>query len=237
VRGGEGGGWARWGRYRSAPGFPVPKRMLDLSLLILSAPVWIPVLGMVALLVRWRLGSPVFFRQDRPALAGRVFRMTKFRTMTDARDEGGALLSDAERLPPFGKWLRSTSLDELPELLCVLKGEMSLVGPRPLLTEYLRLYSREQARRHELPPGLTGWAQIHGRNALSWDERFRHDVWYVDHAGIGLDVWIILSTVGKVIRRDGIAAEGEATMPAFRGSPERGSGRNPEVAAGECGGR
>jgi len=144
--------------------------------------------------------------------------MMKFRTMTDARDAAGALLPDSERLTRFGRWLRSTSLDELPELLCVLKGEMSLVGPRPLLVAYLPLYDAEQARRHELPPGLTGWAQINGRNALSWEEKFQHDVWYVDHAGVGLDLWIVLLTVVKVICRDGISAAGEATMPVFRGS-------------------
>jgi lipopolysaccharide/colanic/teichoic acid biosynthesis glycosyltransferase len=146
--------------------------------------------------------------------------MTKFRSMTDERDAAGNLLPDAVRLVPFGRRLRSTSLDEFPELLCVLKGEMSLVGPRPLLPRYLTRYTPEQARRHDLPPGLTGWAQINGRNALSWEEKFRLDVWYTENASIGLDVWILLQTVGKVLRRDGISAAGEATMQEFMGTIE-----------------
>lgn len=221
--------WTCWGRYRMTGGWPLSKRLLDCVLLLMSAPVWVPVLAVVAVLVRCRLGSPVLFRQDRPGMGGQIFRMKKFRTMTDARDDSGALLPDAERLTPFGKWLRSTSLDELPELICVLKGEMSLVGPRPLLASYLPLYDAEQARRHELPPGLTGWAQINGRNALSWEEKFRLDVWYVDHAGVGLDLWIVLMTAVKVVRRDGISAAGEATMSAFRGSGKRASQTSGQV--------
>ncbi len=193
------------------------KRMLDLILVVGSAPFWIPVVLVLAVLVRLRLGSPVLFRQRRPGLNGVVFEMTKFRTMTDARDASGALLPDAVRLTPFGRWLRSTSLDELPELLNVLKGEMSLVGPRPLLVQYLERYTAEQARRHAVPPGLTGWAQINGRNAISWEQKFELDVWYVDHRSLGLDLKIIWLTLLKVVRRDGISAAGDATMPEFRG--------------------
>ncbi len=193
------------------------KRALDLLLLLALLPVWLPLLLVLAVLVRIRMGAPVFFRQDRPGLRGRVFRMWKFRTMTDARDASGHLLPDAQRLTPFGRWLRSTSLDELPEVLNVLRGHMSLVGPRPLLVAYLRRYSSEQARRHDVLPGITGWAQIHGRNALSWEEKFRLDVWYVDHGSLRLDVRILLVTAWKVLRREGISAAGEATMPEFRG--------------------
>jgi lipopolysaccharide/colanic/teichoic acid biosynthesis glycosyltransferase len=171
----------------------------------------------VALLVRWRIGSPVLFRQERPGLGGRIYRMSKFRSMTEERGSDGLLLPDAQRLRPFGRWLRSTSLDELPELLNVLGGSMSLVGPRPLLTRYLERYSPEQRRRHDLPPGITGWAQVSGRNALTWDEKFACDVWYVDNASLGLDLWILARTVWTVIRRDGISAAGEATMPEFVG--------------------
>lgn len=193
------------------------KRLLDVGaasagLLLLS-----PALVVVAYLVRTRLGSPVLFVQERPGLHGKPFRMYKFRTMTDARDANGHLLPDAERLTTFGKWLRASSLDELPELLNVLKGEMSLVGPRPLLMEYLPLYSPEQARRHEVRPGITGWAQINGRNAISWDEKFALDTWYVENASVGLDVKILLLTVWRVVRRDGISAAGEVTMPKFTG--------------------
>jgi len=187
-------------------------------LLLATAPVWVPLLALVALLVRLRLGSPVLFRQDRPGLLGQTFRLIKFRSMTDETDPAGKLLPDAVRLVPFGRRLRSTSLDELPELLCILRGDMSLVGPRPLLPRYLIRYNAEQARRHDLPPGLTGWAQINGRNALSWEEKFRLDVWYTENASLGLDVWILLQTVAKVLRRDGINAAGEATMPEFMGS-------------------
>ena len=177
-----------------------------------------PVLLGVALAVRVRLGSPVLFRQTRPGLGGRPFEMVKFRTMTDAQDAEGQLLPDADRLTPFGRFLRSSSLDELPELWNVLKGDMSLVGPRPLLMRYLDRYTPEQARRHEVRPGITGLAQTSGRNALSWDDKFALDVWYVDHQSLGLDLKILARTVLKVIRRDGISAAGEATMSEFGGA-------------------
>jgi sugar transferase EpsL len=194
------------------------KRCFDLTLTLLSAPLWLPLLAVLALLVRIRLGSPVFFRQDRPGLGGRIFPLRKFRTMTDARDAHGQLLPDADRLVPFGRWLRSTSLDEIPEMFNVLRGEMSLVGPRPLLVRYLDRYTPEQARRHEVPPGITGWAQVQGRNALSWEDKFRLDVWYVDHASLALDLRILFLTVARVWQREGIAAQGHATMPEFEGS-------------------
>lgn len=194
------------------------KRILDclvagFALILLSVP-----LLAVALLVRVKLGSPVLFRQERPGLNGRPFIMMKFRTMTDAVDDDGQPLSDAQRLTPFGRWLRASSLDELPELLNILRGDMSLVGPRPLLMRYLPLYSPEQARRHEVRPGLTGWAQINGRNALSWDEKFALDLWYVDHRSFLLDLRILWQTMLKVVRREGISSAGEATMPPFTGS-------------------
>jgi lipopolysaccharide/colanic/teichoic acid biosynthesis glycosyltransferase len=169
-------------------------------------------------LVRCKLGSPVLFRQIRPGQHGRPFMMVKFRTMTDERGADGELLPDAQRLTSFGRFLRASSLDELPELWNVLRGEMSLVGPRPLLMEYLPLYSPEQARRHEVRPGITGWAQVNGRNALSWEERFKLDIWYVDHRSLWLDLRILWLTVRKVIVREGISAQGEATMPRFTGN-------------------
>lgn len=183
-----------------------------MALLLLS-----PVLFMVMLLVRTKLGSPVLFAQQRPGLGGRVFRIYKFRTMTDARGADGELLSDSERLTRFGALLRSTSLDELPELWNVLKGDMSLVGPRPLLVEYLDRYTPEQARRHEVRPGITGWAQVNGRNALSWEDRFELDVWYVENRSLLLDVKILAMTVWTVLRREGISSAGEATMSEFLG--------------------
>ncbi len=193
------------------------KRLFDLlasamGLLLLAVP-----LALLAWLVRRKLGSPVLFTQVRPGLHGQPFRMVKFRTMTDARDASGALLPDAQRLTSFGCFLRASSLDELPELWNVLRGEMSLVGPRPLLMEYLPLYSPEQARRHEVRPGITGWAQVNGRNAISWADKFALDVWYVDHRSLWLDVRILWLTVRKVLVRDGISAAGEATMPKFTG--------------------
>jgi lipopolysaccharide/colanic/teichoic acid biosynthesis glycosyltransferase len=194
------------------------KRALDLSLVLLAAPFWVPVLGVVALLVRAMLGSPVFFRQPRPGQHGRIFEVIKFGTMTDAKNAGGALLPDEDRLVPFGKWLRSTSLDELPELLNVLRGDMSLVGPRPLFVEYLDRYNSEQARRHEVLPGITGWAQVNGRNAISWERKFELDVWYVDHCSLWLDLRILALTFLKVFQREGISADGHATMPDFGGS-------------------
>jgi lipopolysaccharide/colanic/teichoic acid biosynthesis glycosyltransferase len=185
----------------------------SLALLLLALP-----LLALAWLIRRKLGSPVLFCQVRPGLKGRPFTMVKFRTMTDERGPDGALLPDAQRLTPFGRFLRASSLDELPELWNVLKGEMSLVGPRPLLMEYLPLYTPEQARRHEVRPGITGWAQVNGRNAISWADKFALDVWYVDHRSMWLDVKILWFTVRKVMVRDGISAAGEATMPKFTGS-------------------
>lgn len=194
------------------------KRTLDflgamVGMLFLALP-----LALLAGLVRWKLGAPVIFSQDRPGLGGRIFRIHKFRTMTDKRDGQGLLLPDGERLPSFGKWLRATSLDELPELWDVLRGDMSFVGPRPLLVEYLPLYSPEQSRRHEVRPGITGWSQVNGRNTLDWDERLALDVWYVDNRSLGLDLKILARTVGTVLARDGISQEGQATMEPFRGS-------------------
>ena len=194
------------------------KRFFDLVLAALA----LLLLGMPLLFLIWqvrrKLGSPVFFRQTRPGLNGKPFEMVKFRTMTDVRGSDGQLLPDAVRLTAFGRFLRATSLDELPELWNVLKGDMSLVGPRPLLIEYLPLYSPEQARRHEVRPGITGWAQVNGRNALSWDDKFKLDVWYVDHRSLWLDVKILWLTVRKVLVREGISAEGEATMSKFTGN-------------------
>ncbi len=174
-------------------------------------------LAVLALLVRVKLGSPVLFVQPRPGYRGRTFRLVKFRTMTSARGPDGGLLPDAERLTGFGRWLRSTSLDELPELWNVVKGEMSLVGPRPLLVEYLPLYSARQARRHEVRPGITGWSQVRGRNELDWASRLEMDVWYVEHRSLRLDFRILCRTVGKVLKAEGISQDGRATMDAFRG--------------------
>ena len=194
------------------------KRALDVALCLPALIVLAPVLGLVALLVRLRLGAPVLFRQRRPGLHGQPFTLFKFRTMTDGRDAAGNLLPDAERLPRFGRILRSTSLDELPALLNVLRGELSLVGPRPLLMQYLERYTPEQARRHEVLPGITGWAQVNGRNALSWERKFELDVWYVDHLSLWLDLKIIALTVVKILRREGISQAGQATMEEFRGN-------------------
>lgn len=198
------------------------KRSFDLLAVVLAAPIWIPVLLVVALLVRLKLGSPVFFRQPRPGLGGRVFQLVKFRSMLDARDTSGRLLPDAERLTPFGRFLRSASLDELPELWNVLRGEMSLVGPRPLLVQYLDRYSPRQARRHEVRPGITGLAQVMGRNAISWEEKFEWDVRYVETHTLWLDVKILFLTVKTVLFRTGISAKGDATMPEFTGSGRSG---------------
>ena len=194
------------------------KRAFDIVLALAALVLLAPVLLVVALLVRVLLGSPVLFRQQRPGLGGRPFYILKFRTMTDARDASGALLPDAERLTAFGRFLRSTSLDELPELLNILKGEMSFVGPRPLLMEYLPLYSPEQARRHEVRPGITGWAQVNGRNAITWERKFALDVEYVERQSLLFDLRILAMTAALVLRREGISAQGEATMPRFRGS-------------------
>lgn len=194
------------------------KRALDVSLACVALGLAWPVVLGVALLVRWKLGRPVLFRQERPGLGGEIFRLYKFRTMSDARNAQGELLPDRDRLTNLGRRLRATSLDELPSLLNIIRGEMSLVGPRPLLVRYLERYSQEQARRHWAKPGLTGWAQVNGRNAVSWDEKFRLDVWYVDHWSFSLDLKIIWLTVVRVLRRDGITAQGHASMPEFEGS-------------------
>lgn len=191
------------------------KRIFDLVAVLVAAPFWLPLLLAVAVLVRIKLGAPVFFRQPRPGRDGRIFQMTKFRSMTDERDAAGELLPDAVRLTAFGRWLRATSLDELPELLNVLRGDMSLVGPRPLLVKYLPRYSARQARRHEVRPGITGLAQVMGRNALTWDEKFEWDVRYVETRSLLLDLRILLLTVKAVVFRTGISAAGEATMPEF----------------------
>lgn len=194
------------------------KRTFDIFASFFGLLIFSPVIAVVALLIRFKLGSPILFTQDRPGLNGKVFKMFKFRSMTDERDELGNLLPNEKRLTPFGQKLRSTSLDELPGLLNVLKGDMSLVGPRPLLVEYLPLYNREQARRHEMRPGITGWAQVNGRNAISWEDKFKLDVWYVDNQSFWLDVKILLLTVKKVFVRDGINSSDNVTMPKFKGT-------------------
>lgn len=194
------------------------KRAFDFLVTAFGLLLVLPLLLILALMVRLKLGGPVLFRQQRPGQSAKPFIMYKFRTMTDARDSAGMLLPDHQRLTPFGGFLRSSSLDELPELLNVLKGEMSLVGPRPLLMEYLPLYSREQARRHEVRPGITGWAQVNGRNAISWEDKFKLDVWYVENRSFFLDLKILWLTVAKVFMREGITQDGQATMEKFRGS-------------------
>lgn len=194
------------------------KRLFDLTLVFFTSIFLVVPMLLIAVLIRFLLGPPIFFNQTRPGLNGKHFKMIKFRTMTDACDSCGILLSDSERLTPFGQFLRSTSLDELPELWNVLRGDMSLVGPRPLLMEYLPLYTPHQARRHEVRPGITGWAQVNGRNTLSWEEKFDLDVWYVDNQSFWLDIKILWMTVKKVFKREGINAAGEATMSKFTGS-------------------
>lgn len=196
------------------------KRLFDILASFCGLVLLSPVIAIVAWKIRKNLGSPVLFRQVRPGLNGKPFEMVKFRSMRDAVDAAGNQLPDAERMTPFGNFLRSTSLDELPELWNVLKGDMSLVGPRPLLMEYLPLYSAEQYRRHEARPGVTGWAQVNGRNAISWEDKFKLDVWYVDNRSFWLDIKIIFLTIKKVLVRDGISAEGEATMTKFTGNKE-----------------
>lgn len=196
------------------------KRWFDLAIAIPLAILLSPFLGIMALLVRWKLGSPVLFTQVRPGLNGQLFSMVKFRSMTDARNDQGELLPDEVRLTSFGRFLRSSSLDELPELWNVIRGEMSLVGPRPLLISYLELYSPEQARRHEVLPGITGWAQVNGRNAISWEQKFLFDVEYVEQVSLILDMKILILTVAKVVRRDNISADGHTTMPTFQGNPK-----------------
>jgi len=191
------------------------KRTRDIVVSVAGLVVLSPFLAAIALAVRAKLGTPILFKQTRPGLLGKPFQIYKFRTMTDARDSQGDLLPDSERMSVLGLFLRSASLDELPELINVLKGEMSLVGPRPLLMQYLDRYTPEQARRHEVKPGITGWAQINGRNALTWEEKFKLDVWYVDNRSFLLDVKILLMTVAKVLKREGINQPGEATMSEF----------------------
>lgn len=197
----------------------ISKRLLDLFGAAVALLLFGPLMLIVAAFVRLRLGSPVLFRQERPGYRERRFICLKFRTMRDAVDRHGRLLPDGERLTTLGKFLRRTSLDELPQLFNVLRGEMSLVGPRPLLNDYLPHYSPEQRRRHDCLPGITGWAQIHGRNAITWQEKFRLDVWYVDHWSFRLDCWILLRTVGKVLRPEGVNQPGHATFERFTGNP------------------
>lgn len=194
------------------------KRLFDLSIALLMLLIIFPIMAIVALLTRHYLGSPVLFTQTRPGLRGHPFSVYKFRTMTDASDGDGQLLSDDVRLTQFGLFLRRSSLDELPQLFNVIKGDISLVGPRPLLMEYLPLYSEVQARRHEVRPGITGWAQVNGRNAISWEQKFAFDVWYVDHQSFWLDMKILALTVKKVLIKDGISAQGMETMPRFLGT-------------------
>ena len=201
---------------KSYPG----KRLFDFFLIVPGLIVFSPVLLVLTLLVRIKLGTPVLFKQERPGLYGVPFILYKFRTMTDMHDENGDLLPDEMRLTAFGQLLRRTSLDELPELFNVLKGDMSLVGPRPLLMHYLSFYSSEQMRRHDVLPGITGWAQINGRNAIEWDEKFALDVWYVDHNSLWLDIKIIAMTLWKVIKHEGISQEGRATVAFFTGNKE-----------------
>ncbi len=202
----ERGWYRRWG-----------KRALDLAASLMALVLLAPLLAVVALAVRWRLGRPVLFRQQRPAVRGEPFELAKFRTMRDVVGPDAKRLADAARLTPLGRRLRAWSLDELPTLWNVLRGDMSLVGPRPLLMQYLPRYTPEQARRHEVRPGITGWAQVNGRNALTWEEKFKLDVWYVDHSSFWLDMKILWMTLVKVLKREGISADGHATMPEFLG--------------------
>lgn len=197
---------------------PVNKRIFDLVVSLVALVILSPFLLIISILILVFEGLPLFFRQDRPGLGGKVFKVCKFRTMKAARDHSGLSLPDEERITGLGKFLRRTSLDELPELFNVIKGEMSLVGPRPLLVQYLERYSNEQARRHEILPGITGWAQVNGRNAITWDEKFRLDVWYVDHWSFWLDIRILLITVWKVLTGEGISQPGRATMDEFMGN-------------------
>jgi len=198
----------------------MPKRIFDLILVIPGLVLLLPVIIVIAVLIRFKLGSPSFFIQMRPGLNGLPFSMYKFRTMTNERDTTGNLLPDSQRLTDFGNAIRNTSLDEILELFNVLKGDMSFVGPRPLLMEYLPLYTPEQSRRHEVRPGITGWAQVNGRNSISWEEKFRLDVWYVENHTLWLDLKILWMTVAKVFKREGISQDGHATMPFFTGSKD-----------------
>ncbi|MGO3421759.1 MAG: sugar transferase [Pseudoalteromonas distincta] len=194
------------------------KRLFDFIVALSAFAVLLPIIVIVAILIRTKLGSPILFTQNRPGLHGKVFKMMKFRSMLDAKDKHGNLLPDNERMTKFGAFLRSTSLDELPGLFNVLKGDMSLVGPRPLLVQYLPLYNSEQAKRHNVRPGITGWAQVNGRNAIGWDEKFKLDVWYVENQSFLLDMKILLLTVKKVFIREGISADGHVTIEPFKGS-------------------
>ncbi|WP_301898331.1 sugar transferase [Pseudidiomarina terrestris] len=194
------------------------KRVLDFFVALFGSLFLAPIILMLSIIIRFKLGAPILFTQIRPGLNGQPFRMIKFRTMRDSIDANGNSLSDLERITKLGAFLRATSLDELPELWNVLKGDMSLVGPRPLLMEYLELYSTEQARRHEVRPGVTGWAQVNGRNTISWEEKFKLDVWYVDNRSLWLDIKILFMTVKKVFKREGISAEGHVTIEKFKGS-------------------
>ncbi len=196
------------------------KRLLDIAVVLLVAPIGIPILVVMALLVRLRLGRPVLFRQQRPGYRTQPFQLVKFRSMTDQRGSDGQLLPDIDRLPPFGRWLRSTSLDELPELINVVRGEMSLVGPRPLLMQYLERYDDRQARRHLVKPGLTGWSQVNGRNSLDWEKKLEMDAWYADNISFRLDLKIVFMTIGAVFRSDGVHVPGSVTPPEFMGSGE-----------------
>ena len=194
------------------------KRLFDFIVALCALLTLLPVIIVVATLIRFKLGSPILFTQNRPGLNGDIFKMMKFRTMLNAKDKQGNLLPDEQRMTKFGSFLRSTSLDELPGLFNVLKGDMSLVGPRPLLVQYLPLYNKEQARRHNVRPGITGWAQVNGRNAISWEQKFELDVWYVNNQSMWLDLKILLLTVKKVFIRDGINADGHVTIEPFKGS-------------------
>jgi sugar transferase EpsL len=199
-------------------GIPLRKRLFDLIAVTLGLIIISPILLIITLFVWMLHGTPILFRQQRPGYKGHPFFIYKFRTMTDSRDPSGAMLPDEKRLTRFGKFLRATSLDELPELFNVFKGEMTLVGPRPLLMQYLERYSPEQARRHDVYPGLTGWAQVNGRNALTWEDKFKLDVWYVDHWSLWLDIKILFMTIGKVFKREGISQPGYATAEEFMGN-------------------
>ena len=202
---------------------PVGKRIMDIALSVMLLILLSPVLLIISILVAWQHGFPILFRQERPGFHGEIFSINKFRTMRDLVDPEGKLLPDADRLTKLGRFLRSSSLDELPELVNVLKGDMSLVGPRPLLIAYLPLYNAEQLRRHDVLPGITGWAQVHGRNVLTWQEKFDLDIWYVDHLSLWLDIKIIGMTIVKVLKREGISQPGQATAELFTGnSPDTG---------------
>lgn len=199
------------------------KRFIDITASLVGLLLLSPVLLVTSIIVRFKLGSPALFKQQRPGLNGEPFCMYKFRTMTDEKDAEGNLLPDEQRLPKFGQVLRSTSLDELPELICVLKGDMSLVGPRPLMMKYLPRYTPEQFRRHEAKPGITGWAQVNGRNTVAWEEKFKLDVWYVDNWNVWLDIKILFKTVALVFQRSGVTGEGYVTMTEFMGTEQKGS--------------